>query len=607
MTLSRIVISSLLLVIIQYTDILGTFGFILYLVPYLIAGYDVLLEALEGLIHHELFDENFLMAIATLGALILGEYTEASAVMILYQTGELFQDYALGRSRKNILALMDIRPDYANIETEGRLERVSPNEVPEGSIIIIKPGEKIPIDGVVLDGQSSLDTKALTGESIPRDVKPDDVVLSGSINLSGVLKVRTSCGFGESTASKILELVENAGERKSRTENFITRFARIYTPIVCVSALIIAIIPSLITPSDFYIWLYRALTFLVISCPCALVISIPLSFFAGIGASSRRGILVKGSNFLEMLSDLSCVVFDKTGTLTRGVFEVVAVHPELIGEDELLHLAAHVERYSAHPAADALRRAYPNEYDTCRVEEAEELVGYGVRAKVNGQVVCAGSAKLMDMSGVEWHPCEKSGTIIHVAIDGVYAGHVVISDVLKPSAGAAVSALKSQGVKRIVMLTGDGSASAEEIARSVGIEEVYSDLLPADKALKVEEFMASDGRLAFVGDGINDAPVLARADVGIAMGALGADAAVEAADVVLMDDDPMKIPEAVSISRRTMRIVRENIYFSVGVKMLCLVLGVMGIADMWLAVFADVGVMIIAVINAMRAMFVRRN
>ena len=596
-TLLRIFSSVVLLVILHFTNATGIF----YLIPYMIAGYDVLLEALEGIKEREIFDENFLMAIATVGALVLGEYVEACAVMIFYKLGELFEDYASDRSRENIIALMDLRPDYADVEHDGEITRTDPAEVPEGSIIVIRPGEKIPIDGMILEGHSSIDTKALTGESVPRDVGEGDSVLSGSINLSGVLRVKTLCAFGESTASKILALVEEASENKSRSEKFITRFASVYTPAVCISALALVIIPSIFSPSDLTTWLYRALTFLVISCPCALVISIPLSFFAGIGSAGRRGILVKGSNYLEMLSSLSCVVFDKTGTLTRGVFEVTAVHPELIGEDELLHLAAHVERYSTHPAADALRRAYPNEADTCTVENAEELAGYGVRAVVNGRTICAGNSRLMDLAGAQWHPCEKSGTIIHVAIDGVYAGHVVISDVLKDSAFDAVSALRAEGVKRIVMLTGDISSSAEEAAKSCGIDEVYAELLPADKAHKVEEFMTG-GKTAFVGDGINDAPVLARADVGIAMGALGSDAAVEAADVILMDDDPAKIPEAVRISRRTMLIVKENIYFSVGVKLACLALGAMGIADMWIAVFADVGVMIIAVMNAMRAM-----
>lgn len=597
-TLLRIFTSIILLAILHFTNSTNIY---LYIVPYLIAGYDVLFEALEGIREREIFGENFLMAIATIGALILGEYTEACAVMIFYKLGELFEDYASDHSRENILALMDLRPDFANLEHEGEIEHVDPGQVKPGSIIVIRPGEKIPIDGEILSGKSSIDVKALTGESIPRDVSEGDSVLSGSINISGVLRVKTTCAFHESTASKILALVEEASENKSHSEKFITRFAKVYTPAVCISALALVIIPSVIWPQEFTIWLYRALTFLVISCPCALVISIPLSFFAGIGSAGRRGILVKGSNYLEMLSGLDCVVFDKTGTLTRGVFEVTAVHPELIGEEELLHLAAHVERYSTHPAADALRRAYSNEADSCTVENAEELAGYGVRAVVNGRTICAGNSRLMDRIGAQWHPCEKSGTIIHVAIDGVYIGHVVISDVLKSDAVGAVSALKSQGVKRIVMLTGDIASSAEEAAIACGIDEVYAELLPADKAHKVEEFMTV-GKTAFVGDGINDAPVLARADVGIAMGALGSDAAVEAADVVLMDDDPAKIPEAVRISRRTMLIVKENIYFSVGVKLACLALGAMGIADMWIAVFADVGVMIIAVLNAMRAM-----
>ena len=572
----------------------------LSLCAYLIAGYDVLLEAIEGIREHEIFDECFLMAIATIGALVLGEYSEACAVMILYQTGELFQDYASDKSRKSITALMDIRPDYANVEHEGRVERTAPKDVALGSVILVKPGEKIPIDGVIIEGHSSVDARALTGESIPQDKSEGDEVFSGCVNMSGVLRVRTTREFQDSAVSKILDLVENAEARKAKAENFITRFARHYTPAICVSALLLVIVPSVINPQDFTLWLYRALTFLVISCPCALVIGIPLTFFAALGGAGRAGILVKGANFLEGLAKTSCVVFDKTGTLTRGVFEVVAVHPDIRSEEELLHLAAHVERYSVHPAADALRRAYPNESDSCIVEEAEELAGLGVRARVNGETVCVGNSKLMEKAGAEWHPCSRSsGTVIHVAIDGVYAGHVVISDVVKDSSREAVKALRAEGISRIAMLTGDTKKSAEAAGSAVGIDEVYAELLPADKVAHVEA-MGED--VVFVGDGINDAPVLAGAGVGVAMGALGSDAAIEAADVVLMNDDPLKVAEAVRISRKCMRIVRENIAFTIGVKVLCLVLGALGAAGMWAAVFADVGVMVLAVLNALRAM-----
>ncbi len=601
--LLRIIFAGLILACLNFFHVDNA---LLFLVPYLIAGYDVLFEAVEGIMKREIFDECFLMAIATIGALFLGEYSEASAVMILYQLGELFQDYASDKSRDSITELMNLRPDYANVEIDGILERISPEDVKTGTIITIKPGEKVPVDGVIIEGSSSIDTRALTGESLPRDVKVDDEILSGCINLSGVLKVKTTCEFSQSTASKILELVENASSRKSHSEKFITRFAKIYTPVVCVLALALVIIPSLINPANFHTWLYRALTFLVISCPCALVISIPLTFFAGIGGAGRSGILVKGSNFLEMLAKSSCFVFDKTGTLTQGVFEVVAVHPDIMKETELLHLAAHVERYSTHPAAEALRRAYPNEADDCEVEEVEEIAGYGVRAKVNGKIIHVGSSKLMEKINAKWHPCSriKSGTIIHVAINGNYAGHVVISDVIKPNAKKAIDELRALDVKKIIMLTGDMNTTAEEVARNLGLEEFYAELLPSEKVAKVEELIASE-KVSFVGDGINDAPVLARADVGLAMGALGSDAAIEAADVVLMDDDVLKVPKAVKISRKTMKIVRENIYFSVGVKILCLILGALGIANMWLAIFADVGVMILAVINAIRAMFIK--
>ncbi len=599
MKLLRIIFAGLLL---AGGVIVPEWGLLFYGASYLVAGYDVLLEALEGIREREIFDECFLMAVATIGALFLGEYSEACAVMILYQTGELFGDYASDKTRESISALMDIRPDYADVERSGQVEHVAPACVETGSVIVVKPGAKIPLDGVIIEGHSAIDTKALTGESLPRDVAAGDEVLSGCVNMSGLLRVRTTREYEDSAVAKILELVENASSRKAKAERFITRFARIYTPAVCVLALLLAVVPSVMNPADFTKWLYRALTFLVISCPCALVISVPLTFFAALGGAGRAGILVKGSNFLESLSELSCVVFDKTGTLTRGVFEVVAVHPEVMSERELLHLAAHVERYSVHPAAEALRRAYPDEADSCSVEDAEEIAGYGVKARVNGKTVCVGNSKLMDSVGAKWHPCTKSsGNVIHVALDGEYAGHVVISDVVKDSSREAVSELRALGVSRIAMLTGDTNASAHDAAKTLGISEFYSELLPADKAAKVEEF-AKAGKVAFVGDGINDAPVLARSDVGVAMGALGSDAAVEAADVVIMNDDPQKVAEAVRISRKCVRIVRENIVFTVSVKVLCLGLGAAGLAGMNAAVFADVGVMVLAVLNALRAM-----
>ena len=610
-TLARIIIAGVLLVLLNSLTLPRFLRPILLLIPYLTAGYDILLKALKGIKNRQIFNENFLMAVATIGAFCLefyddGDYLEAVAVMLFYQIGELFQSVAVGKSRKNIIALMDIRPDYANIEREGKLERVDPDEVEIGTLITVIPGEKIPIDGVITEGSSSLDTSALTGESLPRDVKVNDEVISGSVNLSGVLKVKTTKEFYNSTASKILDLVEDATSRKSKSENFITRFARIYTPTVCYSALALALIPPIFT-GNFAVWLYRALTFLVISCPCALVISIPLTFFAGIGGAGREGILLKGSNYLEALSKISCVVFDKTGTLTKGVFEVTAVHPDLRNENELLHLAAHVERYSTHPAANALRKAYPNEADNCKIENVEEIAGYGVRAKVNGEEICVGNSKFMDMINAEWHPCykNKTGTIIHIAINGEYAGHVIISDVIKNNSAEAVKKLKDLKIKTI-MLTGDNETSAKEIAEELKIEKYYSELLPNDKVKKLEEFLDEkifNNKIAFVGDGINDAPVLSRADVGIAMGALGSDAAIEAADVVLMDDSPLKIPKAIKISRKCIKIVKENIYFSIGVKLICLLLGGLGLANMWLAVFADVGVMIIAVLNAIRALF----
>ena len=600
LTLARIIIAGVLLVIFNFFD-----APILFLIPYLIVGYDILLKALKGIKNREIFDENFLMAVATIGAFALaifytGDYIEAVAVMLFYQIGELFQSVAIGKSRKNISALMDIRPDYALIERNGKLERVDPDEIEIGTVITVTSGEKIPIDGIIIEGHSNLDTAALTGESLPRDVKVGDEVISGCVNLSGVIKIKTTREFYDSTASKILDLVENATSRKSKSENFITKFARVYTPAVCYSALALAVLPTIFT-GKFEIWLYRALTFLVISCPCALVISIPLTFFAGIGGASREGILIKGSNFLETLSKISCVIFDKTGTLTKGVFEVVAVHPDLRTENELLHLAAHVERYSTHPAANALRKAYPKEDDDCEIKDVEEIPGYGVRAVVNGEEINLGSSKFMDKIGASWHPCEKSGTIIHIAINKIYAGHIVISDVIKNNSVEAIEKLKNMKIKT-VMLTGDSESVAHEVAEELKIENYFSELLPADKVNKAEEFL-KDYKVAFVGDGINDAPVLSRADVGISMGALGSDAAIEAADVVLMDDDPLRISRAIKISRKCMSIVKQNIYFSIGVKLICLALGTLGLANMWLAVFADVGVMIIAVLNAIRALF----
>ncbi len=603
--LARIVIAVLMTAGASFVPVEGVARLVLYLVPYLVAGYDVLLEALEGIREREIFDECFLMVVATIGALALGEYSEACAVMILYQVGELFGDYASDRSRETIASLMDIRPDYANVEREGVIERVNPSGVVKGSVIMVRPGEKIPIDGVILEGHSAIDTKALTGESLPKDVAEGDEVLSGCVNMSGALRVRTTREFSDSAVSKILALVEHSQSRKAKAEKFITKFARVYTPAVCACALLLVIVPTLINPQDFSVWLYRALTFLVISCPCALVISVPLAFFCAVGGAGRAGILVKGGNFLESLAKVSCFAFDKTGTLTRGVFEVVAVHPEIRDERSLLHLAAHVEQYSLHPAAEALRRSFPVDgcAGSCEVSDVEEIAGLGVRAKVNGEVVCVGSSRLMEEAGASWHPCTKSsGTVIHIAIDGVYAGHVVISDVVKATSREAVRALKGEGVGRIAMLTGDTEASALEAAESVGIDEVYSELLPGDKAAKVEEFSRS-GVTAFVGDGLNDAPVLALADVGVAMGALGSDAAIEAADVVIMNDDPLKAALAVKISRKCMRIVRQNIAFTLGVKVLCMVLGAVGLAGMWGAVFADVGVMVLAVINSVRAMF----
>lgn len=607
--LARILIAAAMLVALNFVEIHGVERFFLYLIPYLVVGYDILLKALHGLKNLRGLDESLLMTIATLGAFALavyedGDYNEGIAVMLFYQVGELFESIAVGKSRKNISELMDIRPDYANVETAGGLVQVDPDDVEVGTIIIVQPGEKIPIDGVIVEGNSTLNTVALTGESLPREVSIDSEVISGCINLNGVLKIQTTKEFGESTASKILELVEDASSRKSRSENFITKFARIYTPVVVACAVALAIIPPIFS-GDWGTWLYRALIFLVISCPCALVISIPLSFFAGIGGASREGILIKGSNFLETLSKVKTVVLDKTGTLTQGIFEVVAVHSKNISfsENELLHLAAHVERYSMHPIANSLRKAYPNERDDCTVEGVEEIAGRGIRAKINGQVVCVGNEKFMDEVGAKWIPCRKNGTIIHVAVNGEYAGHVVISDALKAHAKVAVADMKNSGVENIFMLTGDSEKIAAKVAGELAIKNYRSELLPADKVTEFEKILsASSGKVAFVGDGINDAPVLSRADVGIAMGALGSDAAIEAADVVLMDDDPRKISKAIKISRKCLAIVKQNIIFAIGVKFLCLILGAVGLANMWAAIFADVGVMILAVLNAIRTL-----
>ena len=622
--LMRIIVAAILMIVLHFAPVSGMVRFGLYLVPYLIIGYDILWKAFKGVKNRQPFDESLLMAIATLGAIILavyedGDYTEAIGVMLFYQIGEWFQSYAVGKSRRNISELMDIRPDYANVEREnGQLEAVDPDEVEVGTIIVVKPGEKIPIDGEVVEGSSTLNTSALTGESLPREVESGDEVISGCININGLLKIRTTKEFGESTVSKILDLVENASSRKSKAEDFISNFARVYTPAVVAAAIALALVPPFVrmgfmgVPADWDVWIYRALTFLVISCPCALVISIPLSFFAGIGGASKAGVLVKGSNYLETLSKVKTVVFDKTGTLTKGVFQVTAAHPQEMSEKELLHLAAHVERYSTHPIAASLRAAYPNESDSCRVEAAEEIAGQGIRAHVNGNVVCVGNSKMMEAVGAEWYDCHRhaAGTVIHVSINGRYAGHVIISDVVKETSKAAIAALKSVGVARTVMLTGDAKEVADAVAKELGIDQVRSELLPADKVQNVEELLLENkgnGNLAFVGDGINDAPVLTRADIGIAMGAMGSDAAIEAADVVLMDDDPMKISQAIRISRKCLAIVNQNTWFSIGIKLVVLLLGAVGIANMWFAIFADVGVMILAVLNAMRALFAGRT
>ncbi|MDE6712498.1 MAG: cadmium-translocating P-type ATPase [Lachnospiraceae bacterium] len=622
--LIRIIVSLALMISLQFVpfDLLpleqsyiNIIQLICYMVPYLIIGYDILKKAVKGIKNKQIFDENFLMAVATVGAILLGEYEEGVAVMLFYQIGELFQSYAVGKSRRNISELMDIRPDYANIEREGKTERVDPDIVEIGSVIVVKPGEKVPIDGVVIEGNSTLNTSALTGESIPREVSAEDEVISGCINLDGVIKIRTTKEFGESTASKILELVENASSRKSKSENFISKFARVYTPAVCYGALALAILPPLVRmlamglEPAWGIWVYRALTFLVISCPCALVISIPLSFFAGIGGAGKQGILIKGSNYLETLADTKYVVFDKTGTMTLGVFEVSGIHHSALENEELIEYAALVESYSTHPISKSLQKAYGKEIDQSRISQVEEISGEGVTALVDGKKVAAGNHRLMKRLGIAYQECHSAATIVHMAVDGMYMGHIVISDVIKPHAKEAIAALKKTGVHKNIMLTGDSDKVARQVAADLEIDEVRSELLPGDKVAAVEELLSQKGAketLAFVGDGINDAPVLARADIGIAMGALGSDAAIEAADIVLMDDDPLKIAKAIKIARKCIRIVYENIYFAIGIKVICLVLGALGIANMWLAIFADVGVMVLAVINAIRALFVAK-
>ena len=609
--LIRIIIAAVLVIALQFIPVKGYVRFGLYMIPYFVIGYDILKKAGKGILNRQIFDENFLMAVATIGAIALGDYKEGTAVMLFYQIGELFQSYAVGKSRRNISDLMDIRPDYANVEKDGELEQVDPDEIEIGTVIVVQPGEKVPIDGVVVEGTSSLNTSALTGESVPREVSVDDEIISGCINMTGLLKIRTTKEFGESTVSKILELVENASSRKSRSENFISKFAKIYTPAVCYGALALAILPPIVRMAfmglapEWGDWVYRALTFLVISCPCALVISIPLSFFAGIGGASREGVLVKGSSFLETLSQTKIVVFDKTGTMTKGVFEVNGIHHSPYKDEELLEYAA----LATHPISKSLQRAYGKPIDKNRVSDVEEIGGHGLTAKVDGKVVAAGNAKLMKKLGIEYHDCSHVGTIVHVAIDGKYAGHILISDVIKEHAAEAIAALKKSGIEKTVMLTGDAKNVADHVAAQLGIDEVCSELLPGDKVEKVEELLTKKSekdKLAFVGDGINDAPVLSRADIGIAMGALGSDAAIEAADIVLMDDDPLKISKAIRISRKCIRIVYENIYFAIGIKVICLVLGALGIANMWFAIFADVGVMILAVLNAIRTLFVKK-
>lgn len=629
--LVRIIVSAAMMIILKFTPVEGILRFLLYLIPYFIIGYDVLKKAGKGILNRQVFDENFLMAVATIGAMAVAlyngsesaadlglagesDYTEAIAVMLFYQIGELFQSYAVGKSRRNISELMDIRPDYANIETDGELTQVDPDEVKIGNVIVVKPGEKVPIDGIIVEGVTSLNTSALTGESLPREAKAGDEVISGCINMNGLIKIRTTKEFGESTVSKILDLVENASSKKSRSENFISKFARYYTPAVCYGALALAILPPVvrffmgITPM-WPVYIYRALTFLVISCPCALVISIPLSFFAGIGGASNQGVLVKGSSYLEALSEAKYVVFDKTGTMTQGVFEVNGVYENTIPKEELIELAACAESYSTHPISKSLQKAYGKDIDKDRISDVQEISGHGVIACVDGKSVAAGNEKLMKKIGADYKPCNQIGTVVHVAVDNQYAGQILISDIIKPHAKEAIEALKKVGVKKTVMLTGDSKAVADSVARELGVDEVFSELLPSDKVTKVEELLEKKSKkekLAFVGDGINDAPVLSRADIGIAMGALGSDAAIEAADIVLMDDDPLKISKAVKISRKCLRIVYQNIVFAIGIKLICLLLGAIGIANMWFAIFADVGVMIIAVLNAIRALFVKK-
>ena len=611
--LIRIIIAAVLIVVFSLLPAEGYLRFVLFMIPYLVIGYDILKKAFKGILNKQVFDENFLMAVATVGAILLGDYSEGVAVMLFYQIGELFQSYAVGKSRRNISELMDIRPDYANIEKDGTLEQVDPDEVEIGTIIVVQPGEKVPIDGVITEGTSTLNTSALTGESLPRDAKAGDEVISGCINMTGLLKIRTTKEFGESTVSKILELVENSSSRKSKSENFISKFAKYYTPAVCYGALALAFIPPIVLlimgkPAMWGDWIYRALTFLVISCPCALVISIPLSFFAGIGGASNQGILVKGSNYLETLAQTKYVVFDKTGTMTQGVFEVSGIHHNEMPDEKLLEYAALAECSSSHPISKSLQKAYGKPIDRNRVTDIEEISGNGVIAKVDGISVAAGNTKLMNRLGIAYQDCHHVGTVVHMAIDGKYAGHILISDIIKPHAKEAIAELKKAGISKTVMLTGDSKRVADQVASELHIDKVYSELLPQDKVNKVEELLSlkqPKENLAFVGDGINDAPVLSRADIGIAMGALGSDAAIEAADIVLMDDDPLKISKAIKIARKCIRIVYENIYFAIGIKILCLILGALGIANMWVAIFADVGVMILAVLNAIRTLFVK--
>lgn len=616
--LIRIIVAAVLMIALSVIPVVpskGVIRFVLFMIPYLVTGYDILRKAFKGILNRQVFDENFLMAVATVGAILLGDYVEGTAVMLFYQIGELFQSYAVGKSRRNISELMDIRPDYANIEVDGEITQVDPDEVEIGTVIVVQPGEKVPIDGVVEQGKASLNTSALTGESKPREVQEGDEVISGCINMTGLLHIRTTKEFGESTVSKILDLVENSSSKKSRSENFITKFAKYYTPAVCYGALALAVLPPLVRmfamglDPSFGDWIYRALTFLVISCPCALVISIPLSFFAGLGGASHEGVLVKGSNYLETLAGVKCVVFDKTGTMTQGVFEVIGVHHSKLEEQKLLEYAAHAECHSTHPISKSLCKAYQGKIDQSRVTDVEEIGGNGIIAVVDGKKIAVGNSKLMRKIGVACQECHKVGTVVHVAIDGEYSGHILIADVLKPNAKKAIEALHRAGIAHTVMLTGDDSRVAAQIAEELRISEVHSELLPGDKVTQLEALLdkqPAKSKLAFVGDGINDAPVLSRADIGIAMGALGSDAAIEAADVVLMDDDPLKISKAIRIARKCIRIVYENIYFAIGIKLLCLLLGAIGIANMWFAIFADVGVMVLAVLNAIRALFVKK-